>query len=170
MGSVLEATTQSPLLALILVFEISLNYSLMPALMLACVVSTLVARQLHPTSIYTEPLQAKGVALDRESVEIGAATQQTVGDLMREPVKPLPETATFRQIADRFLTSPNNFLPVIDRQNRLIGMVALHDLKEYLNSDLELNAVIAHDLMRPPPPCVTPNQRLGSRSDFVTVR
>ena len=35
MGSVMSATTRSPLLAMILVFEISLNYS-MPPLMLAC--------------------------------------------------------------------------------------------------------------------------------------
>ncbi len=41
MGSMLAATTRSPLLAMIMVFEISLDYSLMPALMLACVVSFL---------------------------------------------------------------------------------------------------------------------------------
>src|SRR5262249_7765743 len=37
MGSMLAATTRSPLLAMIMVFEISLDYSLMPPLMLACV-------------------------------------------------------------------------------------------------------------------------------------
>jgi len=42
MGSMLAATTRSPLLAMIMVFEISLDYSLMPPLMLACVVSILV--------------------------------------------------------------------------------------------------------------------------------
>ena len=48
MGSMLSATTRSPLLAMIMIFEISLDYSLMPALMLACVVSILVARRFHP--------------------------------------------------------------------------------------------------------------------------
>ncbi len=43
MGSMLAATTRSPLLAMIMVFEISLDYSLMPPLMLGCVVSILVA-------------------------------------------------------------------------------------------------------------------------------
>ena len=57
MGSVLAATTHSPLLAMIMVFEISLNYSLMPALMLACAVGTLISRRLHANSVYTEPLQ-----------------------------------------------------------------------------------------------------------------
>src|SRR5262249_38350940 len=68
MGSVLAATTHSLLLAMIMVFEISLNYTLMPPLMVACAVSTLVARRLHPETIYTAPLRQKGLAAERESV------------------------------------------------------------------------------------------------------
>ncbi|HXD00558.1 MAG TPA: chloride channel protein, partial [Verrucomicrobiae bacterium] len=107
MGSMLAATTRSPLLAMIMAFEISLNYSVMPPLMLACVISTLVARRLHPESIYTQPLRDKGLALDRESLRPGSATEQTVGDIMHAPVTPLREMATLPQMADRFLTSPN---------------------------------------------------------------
>jgi CIC family chloride channel protein len=160
MGSVLAATTHSPLLAILMIFELSLNYSVMPPLMIACAVSTLVARRFHSESIYTEPLRRKGVELDRESPQVGAATQATVADLMREALPPLRENTTFREIADRFLTLPNNFLPVVDANQRLIGMVALHDLKEYLNAGQELNGVIAYDVMRPPPACLTPNQKL----------
>lgn len=160
MGSVLAATVHSPLLSLIMILEISLNYSLMPALMIACVTATLVARRLHSESIYIEPLRRKGVDLERESQQIGAATSKIVGEVMREPVQPLRETASFRTIAERFLTSSNNFLPVVDADGRLLGVVALHDMKEYLNSGLEFHSVIAYDVMRPPPKCLTPNQRL----------
>jgi chloride channel protein, CIC family len=160
MGSVLASTTHSPLLAMIMVFEISLNYTLMPPLMVACAVSTLVARRLDPETIYTEPLRQKGLETERESSQPGASTQQTVGDLMRDPVPPLKQTATFPEIADRFLTSPNNFLPVVDDRNAMVGLVALQDLKEYLNAGQELSGVIAYDVMRPPPPCLTPNQKL----------
>ena len=41
MSSMLAATTHSPLLAMIMAFEISGNYSLVPALMLACAVCSL---------------------------------------------------------------------------------------------------------------------------------
>lgn len=160
MGSLLAATTHSPLLAILMIFELSLNYSIMPPLMIACAVSTLVARRLHPESIYTEPLRRKGVELERESPQIGAATQTTVADLMREPVPPVRENTTFHEIAERFLTLPNNFLPVVDANQRLIGMVALHDLKEYLNAGQEFSGVIAYDVMRPPPACLMPNQKL----------
>src|SRR5712672_2998055 len=160
MGSRLAATTRSPLLAMIMIFEISLDYSLMPALMLACVVSILVARKFHPESIYTEPLRLRGLAMAEETTEPGAATERTVGDLMRSPVPPVRENATLGEIAERFLTSANNFLPVVDAKSQLVGLVALQDLKEYLGAGEELRAIIAYDVMRPPPACVTPNQRL----------
>ena len=44
--------------------------------------------------------------------------------------------------------------------------MALHDLKEHLNADHELSSVIALDIMRPTPTCLTPNERL---SDVLPV-
>jgi H+/Cl- antiporter ClcA/CBS domain-containing protein len=160
MGSMLAATTRSPLLAMIMVFEISLDYSLMPPLMLACVVSILVSRRFHPESIYTEPLRIKGLTVSQETTEPGIATERAVGDVMLAPVTPVRETATLGEIGERFLRSANNFLPVVDAKNQLVGMVALQDLKEYLATEEQVLGVIAYDVMRPPPPCVTPNQRL----------
>jgi CIC family chloride channel protein len=160
MGSMLSATTGSPLLSMIMVFEISLNYSLIPPLMLACVISTLVARRFHPESIYTEPLRRKGLTVSQDATASEAATERTVGDIMRAPVPPVRETASLGQIADRFLTSSNNFLPVVDAHGQLMGLVALQDLKEYLGGGDEMRGIIGYDLMRPPPACVTPNQRL----------
>lgn len=160
MGSMLAATIRSPLLAMIMVFEISLDYSLMPPLMLACVVSVLVAGKLHPASIYTEPLRRKGLTVSQEANISEAATERTVGDLMRSAVPPIRETATLQEIADRFLSSAHNFVPVVDSQHRLLGVVALQDLKEYLQSGREILGIIAYDVMRPAPACVTPNQPL----------
>jgi CIC family chloride channel protein len=158
MGSIFSATTRSPLLAIVMILEISWNYSLMPALMLGCAVSTLVSQRLHPNSIYTEPLKLRSLEVD--SYRLGAATEQTIGDMMRAPVPPVRENTTLPQIAERFLGSQNNFIPVVDAQFRLVGVVALQDLKEYLGAGQELNAVIAGDVMRPIPPCLRPGQKL----------
>ncbi len=103
MGSVLAATTHSPLLAMVMLFEISLNYSMMPPLMLACAVATLVARQLHPDSIYTAPLKARGLEPSADTLRIGAAHQQKIGDLMREPVSPIRDNLPLPEIAGCFL-------------------------------------------------------------------
>ncbi|HVY68362.1 MAG TPA: CBS domain-containing protein, partial [Verrucomicrobiae bacterium] len=60
----------------------------------------------------------------------------------------------------RFLTSAYNFLPVTSEHGQLVGLVALHDLKGHLHGGPELNLIIAIEVMRPPPACLTPNQKL----------
>jgi CIC family chloride channel protein len=160
MGSVLAGTIHAPLLAIIMIFEISLNYSIMPPLMLACAVSTLVARGMHPASIYTEPLRRKGITAHPELDRYGEATETHIGEIMREPVPPVSATASFQQLAERFLTTTFNFIPVVDEMQRLIGVIALHDMKEFLHTGHEISGVIAYDIMRPPPPCLTPGEKL----------
>jgi CIC family chloride channel protein len=74
MGSMLAATTRSPMLAIIMIFEISLDYSLMPPLMLGCVVAILVSGRFVSESVYTEPLRRKGLTVRQETTDPGAAT------------------------------------------------------------------------------------------------
>lgn len=143
---------------MIVVFELSLNYSIMPALMLGCVLSTLIAKRFHPHSIYTEPLRLKGVLTDHD--DVAASNKLTVGDLMREPAPPLLVTAPFREVINAFLNHSHNFLPVVDANQTMVGVVALQDMKNYLNTDMDITGIIAYDLMRPLPLCLTPQQGL----------
>jgi CIC family chloride channel protein len=160
MGSLLAGTTHAPLLAMIMIFEISLNYSIMPPLMLACTLSTLVSRGLHRDSVYTEPLRRKGITAHEDDERLGAATHTSVGEIMREPIPPVRPNTPFSELAARFLTSTNNFIPVVDENQSLVGVVALQDMKEHLHSGAEMNGVIAYDIMRESPATLTPNQKL----------
>jgi CIC family chloride channel protein len=160
MGCGLAATTHSVLLAVIMVFEISLSHVVFPPLLVACAVATLAARRFYSEDIYTGPLRRRGVILEREAARLGITAQKKVGDLMQQPVRPVSTTAAYRDVVDRFLTSAINFLPVTDAQGRLVGLVALEDLKHHLGDAEELDSVIAFDVMRAPPRCLTPDQRV----------
>ena len=171
MGSVLAATTRSPLLAMILIFEISLKYELMPPLMIGCVVATLVSQKLHKASVYSAPLHRRGLVVDQESRRMGSATDRCIGDVMVGPTSPIKETSSLPEISGIFLHSPLS----IDK--RLVGVISLQDLKAHLNAGDELRAVIALDLMRPPETFMTPNRRLmealpeimGSEMEMIPV-
>ena len=177
MGSVLAATTRSPLLAMILIFEISLKYELMPPLMIGCVVATLVSQKLHKASVYSAPLHRRGLVVDQESRRMGSATDRCIGDVMVGPTSPIKETAALPEISEIFLNSPRNYLPVLSVDKRLVGVISLQDLKAHLNAGDELRAVIALDLMRPPETFLTPNRRLmealpeimGSEMEMIPV-
>jgi len=167
MGGMLAGTTHAPLLAMIMIFELTLNYSLMPPLMLTCVVATLIARSLHRANVYSEGLDLKGLATSWETERIGAATRRRIGDLMMAPTPPLRDVDSFETMTERFIKSTYYYLPVVDGEERLKGIVALQDLKEYLTMGDHLTSVIAMDVMRPPPQVLTPNQRLDEAMSIL---
>jgi len=52
MGVLLAATTHAPVMAALMVFEMTGQYALLPMLLPACVLATLVSRRIEPLSVY----------------------------------------------------------------------------------------------------------------------
>jgi CIC family chloride channel protein len=62
MAGMVAATTHAPLMAAVLVFELSGDYVIILPLLVSCVAATAVARWLEPRSIYMQELSRSGVA------------------------------------------------------------------------------------------------------------
>ena len=86
---------------------------------------------------------------------------------MMSPTPPLRDVDSFETMTERFIKSTYDYLPVVDGEERLKGIVALQDLKEYLTMGDHLTSVIAMDVMRPPPQVLTPNQRLDEAMSIL---
>jgi chloride channel protein, CIC family len=65
MGTFLAATTHAPLMSFLIVFEMTLEYQLVPALMLACLTAYHVSRAIRPESIYHDALH-RGTATEED--------------------------------------------------------------------------------------------------------
>jgi CIC family chloride channel protein len=61
MAAAIAATTRAPLMAAVMVFELSGDYAIALPLMLATAVATLVSRWLGRESIYTAELRQRGI-------------------------------------------------------------------------------------------------------------
>jgi len=62
MAAATAATTHAPMMAAVMVFELSGDYAIALPLVLATALGTFVSRQLRPDSIYTAELRQRGVA------------------------------------------------------------------------------------------------------------
>lgn len=60
MAAMIAATTHAPLMATVLVFELSGDYAIVLPLLTACAIATVVSRRVHPDSIYTEEVRHRG--------------------------------------------------------------------------------------------------------------
>ncbi|HEY9250921.1 MAG TPA: ClcB-like voltage-gated chloride channel protein [Rariglobus sp.] len=141
MGAFLSAATHAPVMAVILLFEMTLSYDIILPLMACSVVAYYTARSLEGHSLYSEALKKKAAA---QPVETVACVEQ----LMKVDPPRIPSNAPFSEIARMFLSVRVNNLYVTDGENRFQGVIALHDIKSYLNEPDLAQLVIAADIMR----------------------
>ena len=155
MGALLAGTTHAPIMAIIIVYEMTRDYDIIPPLMLACVVAHYTADAIEPASIYSESLKRKGAAFMRQQL-----TALRVADLMRKDPVTVPEVSRFTEIAASFLTNRFNYLFVVGEGRRFTGAISLHDVKNYLNDPELASIVIARDIVQDHFPSVSVDESL----------
>lgn len=148
MGCLMAGTTYAPIMSILMIFEMSLDYDIILPLMLSCILSSIVARQFHRDSIYTEKLRKKGIRFDLTSEE-SAMRGIHVEDILRRDVPFIPGNKHLNDVLAHFLKSRTNLLYVIDEHGKLIGSIDLHDLMEFFNEKDLYSFVIAQDVATP---------------------
>jgi len=155
MGGFLAATTQAPLMAILMIFEMTLEYSVVLPLMLTCVTAHMVAKSLGQESIYAHHLRQR----DFTRILLPVLNSK-VGDLIKPNEASISPITPFGQIAEIFAQHRINYLYVTDEANRFLGVVSLHDLKPHLNSPELSDAIIALDILKEDFPFLTPDQHV----------
>ncbi|MBL8863138.1 MAG: ClcB-like voltage-gated chloride channel protein [Planctomycetes bacterium] len=154
MGAMLSATTLAPLTAILILFEMTLDYDIVLPLMVACVTAYTSARAFGGKSIYAEALPS--------TPPPGPAPLDalTVGDLMRTDPPRIAENARFQAIVETFVKHRHHNLYVVDREGRFRGVIPLHEIKPFLNDPELAKLAIAQDVLREEFPFVTPDSTL----------
>jgi CIC family chloride channel protein len=155
MGAFLSAVSHAPVMAVIMLFEMTLSYDIIMPLLVCAVIAYYTAKSLEDASLYSEVLQRKSAA-----VPDPALGESRVADMMRENPAVLPPNARFAEIARMFLAVRVNNLYIIDEQKKFLGVVSLHDVKPYLGEPDLAQLVIARDILREDFPRVAPDQPL----------
>jgi len=156
MGAFLAATTRAPIMAIIMLFEMTLDYQIILPLMLACVVAHYVSLGFQEKSIYAESLKRKGAGTFEQQL-----ASLSVADLMKKDPVVVSENSRFSEIAKCFITHRFNYLYVVDQSQHFKGVISLHDIKSYLSDPELAEIVIARDIMQEKFPTITPYESLA---------
>lgn len=155
MGAFLAAATGAPLMAIIMIFELTLNYQILMPVTLAGVFSYYVSRSLTGRSLYGDVLKRKG----QVAVTAYLSTLK-VGDLMSRAGDSISADAGFGEVVGMFLQGRRDFLSVVEN-GRFVGTVSLHDIKPYLDQPELESLLIAKDVMREETCRLAADQTLG---------
>jgi len=127
MGAALAGAVHAPLTSILLLFEMTQDYRIMPPAMLAVATSLFVARRLRRDSVYTLSLARKGIRLERtRDVEVLEAL--TVEEVMQRDAPTISERRPATDALEVIQRTRHLGLAVLDERGLLVGIVAAQDL------------------------------------------
>jgi CIC family chloride channel protein len=167
MAALLAAATHSPITSMILLFELTGDYKIILPVMIACTLSTLVARWLKEDSIYTLKLARLGLDLRRREDVVMRTFR--VEQVMRRDVNPIRQDVPFPEIIRHFLESDVPVCFVVDGEKRMVGEVSIHDVKASFREEGLGNLVIARDLANGNAMTVAPTDTLADCMEKLSL-
>lgn len=134
MAAVFAAAGRAPITAVIIVFELTGDYSIILPLMLAVVVATGISRRLSADSIYTLKLRRRGIDIEQPA-SAPAFAGMVVGEVMGPLPAALPATTSRADAAAAFLREGRSALPVLGEDGHLRGVLSVRDLERLPEAD-----------------------------------
>ncbi len=151
MGALVSATTHAPITAILIIFEMTNDYRIIPAVMLASIVSVLLSTYLHKESMYTMKLVKKGVNI-YEGRDLNILKGMKIRSALSKDFEKINLDTPFDKIMEKMAQSNHSIFYVTNAQNKLYGIITLKTLKQLLQEQEQFTyLLIAADLAEKPP-------------------
>ncbi len=160
MGGFFAGVSKTPLTSIVMVCEMTGNYSLLVPLMLACGLHMGLSRKW---TIYEEQVASPvDSPAHRGDFVVDVLERLHVGEVFvrKEGLEVFEESTPFAQILRRVAGSTETMFPVIDKQGHLTGIFTLRDVRPALLGSDWGPLVVADDLATRPVMYVTPEDDL----------
>ncbi|MEP4050249.1 MAG: chloride channel protein, partial [Luteolibacter sp.] len=151
MGAMFAAVVRCPFTSLIIIFEMTGNYSLILPLMAGNVLAWQIAKHLQPVSIYNALLLQDGVNLRTLPAYRGAQDYRKlpVQSIMTHEVFSLGAEESPADALKRIAAEDMKYhaYPVLDGAGRLVGVVTRHELDEQVDKESVEGIFAGHELI-----------------------
>jgi len=170
MGAVFAGAARAPITAVVILFELTREYTIILPLMLAIVLATGVSDLVSADTVYTRKLLRRGIDID-EPADAALRRLPVSGFMVTAPA-PVPADADLQSVAARFAGTAEPCLPVGDEDGRYLGTVSAHEVMDALAAGEDVDVVALTRAADPVPddaPLDEVLRRLDSGADGVPV-
>ena len=161
MAAMVGATTQAPITAIVIIFELTGDYKIILPLMISTIIAVLTASTLWRDSIYTHKLRKKGIDIET-GPDANVLKKVRVRDVMRSEIDRVPRDLPFNFLVDQLLRSARSHLPVVHPDGTILGVISrMFALKFLKDRSLLHDVVIAEDVQINEFPTLLPGDTLN---------
>lgn len=126
MAALFAAVSRATFTAIIIIFELTLDYNIILPLMFSCVIADLVAWSISPDTIYTKKLSLRGIRISQD-MEANKLDTLRVGEVMSLTYG-VPMNEQIEKIYNKFIEGNYNTTCVIDDNRNLKGIITLKNI------------------------------------------
>ncbi len=131
MAGLMSGVMHAPLTGIFLIAELTGGYDLFLPLMITSVFSYLTIRVFQSHSIYSMRLAKKGELLTHDKDQ-SILTLMRTENVIEKDFKPATADMELGQLTGIISESRRNLFPVLNKDNRLVGIVQLDDVRHYM--------------------------------------
>ncbi len=147
MGAVVAGTTLAPITAIFTIFELTYNFEIILPLMTCCITSLVTVQKFYGYSIYETKLLRKGIRMVRGR-DVNLLRSMEVSEFMDTKFETIRQNMLLVDILEKAEKSLYPHFPVLDNQDRLVGIMSMSDLKSFLAEVGDLGKlVVASEIM-----------------------
>jgi CIC family chloride channel protein len=165
MGGLVAGTTRAPITAIIIVFELTNDYHIILPLMITCIISTILSARFSRESIYTLKLLLRNIGI-KEGVDTNVMESIDVKNVYSTDFESIDDSDNFSQVVNKVLNGKEFDFPVLTEDGRILGIISLNDIKDYLfEKDSLQNLLIAGDIANTDFDSITPDDNCSTAMD-----
>ncbi|MBT3228008.1 MAG: CBS domain-containing protein [Candidatus Marinimicrobia bacterium] len=140
MAAMVAATTHAPVTAVLIIFEMTTEYTVILPLMITSIIAMVISsRLLNGSNIYTLKLIRRGIDIFGGK-DINVLDKISVRTLKKKIVDTVSESMTLQELLEKIsISSASNFY-VKNEDNRLSGIITHSAMRRYLNHHEEIPA------------------------------
>jgi len=151
MAGLIAGVIHAPLTAIFLIAEITGGYQLFVPLMITASISYLITKNALDYTIYTKELAKIGAVLthNKDQMVLGLMEMDDVIEKNFKSVR--PEMSLGEMLHESVSKSKRNIFPVLNEEEKLMGIIVLDDIREFMFDNELYNSVYVKNLMHAPP-------------------
>lgn len=160
MGAVAGSVLGAPISTILIIFELSADYTLTIAVMIGVVVASVITQQLTHKSFFLWQLSTRGIDL-KEGRESRFLDAFQVRDVMKTDYATISGGADIKAVHDALISAPGAKLFVIEGDQLVTGTLTLPDLPEQALDGSDAGPLTAREIARPNPPLLASSDNIG---------
>ena len=150
MAGVMAGVMHAPLMAIFLTAELTGGYTLFLPLLIVSALSYFTIKAFEPYSIYAMRLAQRGELLTHHK-DKAVLTLLKIDNVIETDFLPVHPDMDLRQMVNVIAESKRNLFPVTDKDDRLIGIVLLDDIRNIMfRPDLYRRMHVSKFMSSPP--------------------